>query len=141
MADTISFKQNKNGETKMRQVVRKPTLRICENKEADQLRGNREVSFAVTAKLISVFVFATRIVQFLYFPSQNFPVSSHHSSVCVEPFLKPHCLFSHEAAHMVFKLPLDASCYAKNRWVGRKGGVKESSNSLVWFLDNMKLGK
>ena len=34
-------------------------LHICENKEADQL--------AVTAKLISAFVFAAPIVQFLYF--------------------------------------------------------------------------
>ena len=41
----------------------KPTICIGENKDADHLRGNREF----TAKLISAFVFATRIVQFLYF--------------------------------------------------------------------------
>ena len=34
-------------------------------------------SFAVAAKLISTFVFATRIVQFLYFPNPNFQASSH----------------------------------------------------------------
>ena len=45
-------------------VMRKPAFCICKNKEADQLRGNR--GFAVTAKLISAFVFATRIVQSLY---------------------------------------------------------------------------
>ena len=39
----------------MSRVVRKPAFCICENKDADQLRGNREV----TAKLISAFVFAT----------------------------------------------------------------------------------
>ena len=39
--------------------MRKPTICICENKDADQFRG-------VTAKLISAFVFATRIVQYLY---------------------------------------------------------------------------
>ena len=32
---------------------------------------------AVTAKLISAFVFATRIVQFLYFLNPKFPASSH----------------------------------------------------------------
>ena len=41
----------------------KPTICIGENKGA------------VTAKLISAFVFATRIVQFLYFLNPKFPVS------------------------------------------------------------------
>ena len=41
--------------------MRKPTICICENKDADQLRGN------VTAKLITAFIFATWIVQSLYF--------------------------------------------------------------------------
>ena len=44
--------------------MRKPAFCICENKDADQLRGN--------AKLISAFVFATQIVQSLYFLSTNF---------------------------------------------------------------------
>ena len=35
-------------------VMGKQTFCICENKDADQLRG-----FAVTARLISAFVFAT----------------------------------------------------------------------------------
>ena len=39
----------------------------CENKDADQLCGY------TTAELISVFVFATRIVQYLYFLNLNFP--------------------------------------------------------------------
>ena len=43
----------------------KPTISIGENKDADQL--------AVTAKLISAFVFATRIVQFLYFLNAKYP--------------------------------------------------------------------
>ena len=43
--------------------MRKPTICISENKDADQLRGNREAD----AKLISAFVFATWIVQSLYF--------------------------------------------------------------------------
>ena len=74
----------------------KQTICLGENKGADQLRS------AVTAKLISAFVFATRIVQFLYFINPNFPASSHllclYSLVCVGPVRKPHCWFSHEVA-------------------------------------------
>ena len=40
--------------------MRKPTICICENKDADQLRG-------YPAKLISAFVFAKRIVQSLFY--------------------------------------------------------------------------
>ena len=63
-----------------------------------------QISFAVTAKLISAFIFATRIVQFLFFLNQKFPVSGHllylYSPVCVEPDRKPHCCFSHDGAQM-----------------------------------------
>ena len=45
--------------------MRKPEFCVYENKGAD--------SFAVTAKLISAFVFATRIEQFLYFLNLKFP--------------------------------------------------------------------
>ena len=80
----------------MSRLMRKPTICICENKDADQLRSNCD---AVTAKLISAFIFATRIVQFLYFLNPKFPVSSHllclYSPVCVGPVRKPHCWFSH----------------------------------------------
>ena len=52
-----------------------------------------QISFAVTAKLISTFVFATRIVQFLYFLNIKFQASSHLlwlcSAVCVGPGRKP----------------------------------------------------
>ena len=58
----------------MSPVIRKPDFCICENKGADQLRGNTkaQISFAVTAKLISAFVFATRVVQSLYFLNPKF---------------------------------------------------------------------
>ena len=73
-------------------VMRPPTSCMCGNKGADPLR-----SFA--------FVFATRIVQFLYSLNTQSPVSSHllclYSSDCVEPFRKPHFCFSHDAAHML----------------------------------------
>ena len=64
-----------------------------------------QISFAVTAKLISAFVFATRIVQFLFYLNPKFQDSSSflwlYRSICVGPVRKPHCWFSHEVAHMV----------------------------------------
>ena len=61
-----------------------------------------QISFAVTAKLISAFVFATWIVQFLYFLN---PTSNHllylYSSVCVGPVPKLHCWFSHDVTHFI----------------------------------------
>ena len=69
----------------MSRAVRKPAFCICENKDADQLRGS--------AKLISAFVFATQIVQSLYFLNTKFQASSHLvwscSLVCVGPGQNP----------------------------------------------------
>ena len=52
-----------------------------------------QISFAVTAKLISAFVFATQIVQSFYFLNPKFQASSHllflYSPVCVGPGRKP----------------------------------------------------
>ena len=59
--------------------MRKPAFCICENKGADQ---------QVTAKLISAFVFAKRIVQFLYFLNPKFQASYlmwQYSPVCEGP--------------------------------------------------------
>ena len=62
-------------------VMRKPAFCICENKDADQLRG--------FAKLISAFVFATWIVQSLRYLKPKFQASSQllwlYSPVCVGP--------------------------------------------------------
>ena len=48
-----------------------------------------QISFTVTAKLISAFVFATRIVQPLYYLNPKFQAASYllclHSPVCVGP--------------------------------------------------------
>ena len=52
--------------------MRKQDFCTCENKDADQLRGN--CGFAVTAKLISAFVFVIRIEQFLYYLNPKFPL-------------------------------------------------------------------
>ena len=54
------------------------------------MKTKAQISFAVTAKLISAFVFATWIVQFLYFLNSKFPASGHllclYSSHCVGQF-------------------------------------------------------
>ena len=77
----------------MSHLVGKPTICIGENKDA------------VTAKLISAFVFATRIVQFLFYLNPKFQASSLilwlHRLVCIGPVRKPHCWFSHEVAHLM----------------------------------------
>ena len=79
----------------------KLTICLGENKGADQLRSN-------CCEADRAFVLAKWIVQFLYFLNPKFPVSSHHlclySPVCVGPVRKPHCCFSHEAAHIFFAL-------------------------------------
>ena len=52
-----------------------------------------QISFPVTAKLISAFVFATRIVQSLFFLNPKFQATSHllwlHSPLGVRPGPKP----------------------------------------------------
>ena len=63
-----------------------------------QFQGNPDPLFPPLdppMKLISAFVFATRIVQFLYYLNPIFPASSHllclYRSVYVGPDRKPHC--------------------------------------------------
>ena len=57
-----------------------------------------------SAKLISAFVFVTRIVHFFNFLNSKFPAPCHllylYSLVCVIPVQKPHCWFSHDAAQL-----------------------------------------
>ena len=91
-----------------------------------------QISFA-TAKLISIFVFATQIVQFLYFLNLKFPASSNllclNRPVCVAPVQKPHCWFSHAAAHMVILRSL-------HQQVSRSG---PSCSKLTMSLVNVSL--
>ena len=65
-------------------VVRKPAFCIRENKDADQLRGNREADQRLCFRYI---------VQFLYFLNPKFQASNHlmwlYSLVCVGPGWKP----------------------------------------------------
>ena len=63
-----------------------------------------QISFAVTAKLISAFAFATRILQFLFYLYPQFQISSLFlclsSSVCVRHGRKPKLLvFSCTGSH------------------------------------------
>ena len=62
-------------------------------KKSAYAKTKTQISFAVTAKLISAFVFATRIVHSLYFLKPKFQASSRllqlYSLVCVGPGRKP----------------------------------------------------
>ena len=81
-------------------VVRKRAFCICENKDADQLRGNREADQRLCFRH---FVFATWIVQFLFYLNPKFQASSHllwlYSPVCVG---NPEDRFSHNKACMFY---------------------------------------
>ena len=59
-----------------------------------------QISFTVTVKLISAFVFATRTVQFLFFLNPNFQASRLHRLICVAPGWKPKGRFPCVAAHI-----------------------------------------
>ena len=76
-----------------------------ENQQSAKAKTKAQISFAVTAKLISAFVFATRIVQFLFYLNPKFQDSSSflwlYRSVYVGSGRKPHCWFSHEAAQIL----------------------------------------
>ena len=65
----------------MRRVVRKPAFAYAKTKT--------QISFAVTAKLISAFVFATWLVQFLYFLNTIFQASSHLVWLCILVYVGP----------------------------------------------------
>ena len=77
----------------------KPTICIGENKDADQLRGNREADQRLC------FRYSDSTIPLLL--KSKFQASSSflrlYRPVCVEPVRKPHCWFSHEAAHLLAK--------------------------------------
>ena len=65
----------------------------CEKQRFAYSKTKTQISFAVTAKLISAFVLATWIVQSFYFLNPKFQASSHllwlYRPVCVGPGRKP----------------------------------------------------
>ena len=77
--------------------MKKPTFGVCENKDADQLRGNRVADQRL--------VFHSWIVRSLYFLDLKFQASIHllrvYSLVCVGPGRKPDCWFSHDADYLM----------------------------------------
>ena len=106
-------------------LVRKPTICICKNKGADQLRGSREADHA--------FVFATRIVQSLYFLNTKFHASSSflrlYRPVCVEPVRKPHCWFSHKTAQILNQVLLHTAYliqFRSSEKVNKQGLVNDN---------------
>ena len=66
-------------------IIRKPVFAYAKTKA--------QINCALTAQLISAFVFATRIVQFLFFLNPKFQASGHplclYRLVCVVPGRKP----------------------------------------------------
>ena len=69
----------------MSRVIRKPTFCICENKDADQLRGNREADQRLWFRYINSTI--------PLLPNTKFQASGHlmwlYSLVCVGPGQKP----------------------------------------------------
>ena len=67
-----------------------------------------QISFAVTVKLISAFVLATYLVQFLYYLNLKFQAFSHlvllHSLVCVGSGTLPSPLY--DGDQLMFTIPL-----------------------------------
>ena len=67
-----------------------------------------QISFAVSSKLISAFVFAAGIVQFFTCLNPNLQLLAIYcgctdSVICVGHGNIPHCLFSHDAAQIIFE--------------------------------------
>ena len=76
------------------------------NQQSSYAKTKTQISFAVTAKLISAFVFATRIVHLLFFLNPKFQASSRllwlYRLVCVGPGQNPNGCFSYAQAHLFF---------------------------------------
>ena len=75
----------------------KPAICIGENKDADQLLGNREayqhLCFRYSDSTISL------LLNLKFQASSSFLLLCR--PVCVRPVRKPHCWFSYEGAHML----------------------------------------
>ena len=73
--------------------MRKLGFCLCKNRVFAYAKIKAQISCAATAQLISTFVFATWIVQFLLYLNPKFQISTHipqmHRLVCVRPGQKP----------------------------------------------------
>ena len=94
----------------MSRPMGKQTSCICENKDADQLRGNHEADQRLC------FRYSDSTVPLLLNP--KFPTCSHllclYRPVCVRPIRKPHYWYFHEMAHMLYKFEVIIRTYAKS---------------------------
>ena len=88
---------NNIGNLLVSRLMRKPTIGICENKGADQLRGNSEADqrlcFRYTDSTIPLLPKIRNFVLLLCSP------------LCVGPCRKQQCWFSHEAAQLLDVCP------------------------------------
>ena len=119
----------------MSHIVRKPDFSLCENKGADQLRSN------CTAKLISAFVFATQMVQCLYFLNPNFPTLVIFCA-CTARFGSdlvgnPEDVFSRSGSHIVYVSYMDFIFPATDSLVSHDLGKRccqtLSEEPLTWL--------
>ena len=101
----------------MSRVAGKPAFCIC-------VRAWTRISFAVTAKVMCAFAFATYIVQSLYFLKSKFLAPGHlvrlHSLVCVGPGLKP--VFSQRGLYITsfrtcFTFPILTICMYSTHFI------------------------
>ena len=79
--------------------------RVVRNRLFAYAKTKSQISYAVTAKLISAFVLAIRIVHSLYFLNTKFQDSCHllwlHSPVCVGLVRNPELVFSQRGSFHV----------------------------------------
>ena len=103
-----------------------------------------QISRAVTAQLISAFVFAIRIIQSIYFLNTKFQASSHilwlHSPVCVGPGRKPRRPVFSERGSYVCKRNKNSThrsgrgyLYKRNLPTGNQGSFHCRSQSVLSF--------
>ena len=82
------------------QQITDKTAASGENQQSAYAKIKTQISFAVTVKPISAFVFPTQIELFLFYLNPKFQASSLllclYSLVYVGPVKKQHCWFSHE---------------------------------------------
>ena len=115
--------------------------RIVRNRHFAYEKTKTQISFAVTAKLINAFVFATRIVQFLYYLNPKFQASSHllwlYSPVCVGPGGKPRSpVFSERGSN----ISLASSFWDKSKQLVQIEKLKYAESHLSLVLRKPVLG-
>ena len=121
---------------KMSHLMRKPTICICENKGADQLRGNREADQRLC------FRYSDSTIDFLFYLNPKFQASISflclYRPVCVGPVRKPHCWFFHDVDQMV---TMTYCCFSDIQRMGKVDILQQEENTVqcVVFFPNAVL--